>query len=301
MKEINELVRDYKPNGYKKLGNAILINTKDNKMIIKKKENENNIYEYLNSRSFRYYPKIINENDNYRITEYIDEIEMPEEQKMIDMINLVSLLHSKTTFYKEVDEDDYKKIYEDITGNIEYLGSYYIDLITIIESKVYMSPSEYLLARNISKIFSALNYAKNELEKWLEIIENKKKQRFVVLHNNLELSHYIRNDNSYLISWDKSKIDIPIFDLYKLYKKYALTFDFESILKEYEKIYPLLQEEIILFFVLITLPDKIEFTDNEYENTKLISKKIDTIYKTEKLIEEYSKTKKEYTNNKKIQ
>ena len=32
---------------------------------------------------------------------------MPEEQKMIDMINLVSLLHSKTTFYKEVDEDDY--------------------------------------------------------------------------------------------------------------------------------------------------------------------------------------------------
>ena len=214
------------------------------------------------------------------------------------MINLVSLLHSKTTFYKEVDEDDYKKIYEDISGNIEYLKSYYIDLITIIENKVYMSPSEYLLARNISKIFASLNYCENELNKWLEIVENKKKQRFVVLHNNLELDHFIRNNDSYLISWDKSKIDIPIFDLYKLYKKYALVFDFESILKEYEKNYPLLNEEILLFFILVTLPDKIEFIDNEYENTKIVSKKVDIIYKTEKLIEEYFKTKKEYTNNK---
>lgn len=297
MKEINELVRDYKPNGYKKIGNAIIVNTKENKLIIKKKINENNIFEYLNSRSFRYYPKIIDENDNYRITEYIEEIEYPEEQKVIDMINLVSLLHNKTTFYKEVDEDDYKKIYEDIQGNIEYLNSYYIDIITIIESKVYMSPSEYLLARNISKLFASLNYCKNELDKWLEIIESKKKQRFVVLHNNLNLEHYIRNDNSYLISWDKSKIDIPIFDLYKLYKKYALIFDFETILKEYEKNYPLLKEELLLFFILISLPDKIEFTNNEYENTKIVSKKIDMIYKTEKLIEEYSKTKKDYTNN----
>ena len=298
MKEINELIREYKPNGYKKIKNVILIKTKDNKMIIKKKQNTNNIYDYLNSRSFRYYPKIINENENYRITEYIEEVKMPLEQKMIDMINLVSLLHSKTSFYKEVDEADYKKIYEDITGNIEYLGSYYMDLITIIESKVYMSPSEYLLARNISKINSSLNYAKIELEKWLEKLETKKKQRFVVLHNNLELDHYIRGNNSYLISWDKSKIDIPIFDLYKLYKKYALTFDFESILKEYEKIYPLLKEEKMLLFILIALPDKIEFTDNEYENTCLVSKKIDIIYKTEKLIEEYSKEKKENTNNK---
>ncbi len=298
MKEINELIREYKPNGYKKIKNVILIKTKDNKMIIKKKQNTNNIYDYLNSRSFRYYPKIINENENYRITEYIEEVKMPLEQKMIDMINLVSLLHSKTSFYKEVDEADYKKIYEDITGNIEYLGSYYMDLITIIESKVYMSPSEYLIARNISKINSSLNYAKIELEKWLEKLETKKKQRFVVLHNNLELDHYIRGNNSYLISWDKSKIDIPIFDLYKLYKKYALTFDFESILKEYEKIYPLLKEEKMLLFILIALPDKIEFTDNEYENTCLVSKKIDIIYKTEKLIEEYSKEKKENTNNK---
>jgi len=287
MKEINELIRDYKPNGYKKIGNVILVNTKGDKLIIKRKINDNNIYEYLNSRSFRYYPNIIDENDNYRITEYVKEIEMPNEQKIIDMINLTSLLHNKTTFYKEVDEDDYKKIYEDINGNIEYLNSYYIDIITIIESKVYMSPSEYLLARNISKIFNSLNFSKYELDNWYRMVENKKKQRYVVLHNNLELDHFIKNYNPYLISWEKAKIDIPIFDIYKLYKKHCLDFDFSTLFKIYENDYPLLEEERKLLFILISLPDKIEFNDTEYEMTKKIGEMLDYLYKTDDLISPY--------------
>jgi hypothetical protein len=204
---------------------------------------------------------------------------------MLDMIDLVSLLHNKTTYFKEVDEDDYKKIYEDIIGNIEYLNSYYSDLISIIESKVYMSPSQYLLARNISKIFGALEYSRVKIDEWLKIIESKKKQRFVVLHNNLDIDHYIRNDNSYLISWDKAKIDLPIFDLYKLYRRCSLDYDFESILNRYESNYPLLEEEKLLFFILVTLPDKLQLDKSEYENTKLVSKQIDVLYKTEKLIE----------------
>ena len=38
--------------------------------------------------------------DQYEITEYIEDIEMPKEQKMQDMIDLVALLHSKTTHYE---------------------------------------------------------------------------------------------------------------------------------------------------------------------------------------------------------
>ena len=51
---------------------------------------------------------------------------MPDEQKMLDMIDLVGLLHNKTTYYKNIDLDDYKKIYEDIANNIFYISSRYI-------------------------------------------------------------------------------------------------------------------------------------------------------------------------------
>jgi len=290
MQKINSILKKYslKPRRYENNGKVTYIDTDDGRFVIKNKKINQAIYEYLKSRSFDYYPPIISDiNDDYQISEYIEEIYIPDEQKIIDMVDLTALLHNKTTHYKEVDIADYKQIYEDINNNIAYLESYYSDLITLIETKVYMSPSEYLLARNISKIFAALSFAKREIEEWYQLIKDKKKNRFVVLHNNLKLDHFLENRNSYLINWDKSKIDIPIFDLYKLYKCHCLDFDFEEILKRYEQSYPLMEDERKLFFILISLPNIIEFNDTEYNMTKDISAKMDALYKTEIFLSPY--------------
>ncbi len=272
-------------NRYTKNNNVYFIDTRDSKYVVKENKYSTDIYNYLKTRNFNYYPKILNSyNDEYLITEYIKDIDLPKEQKILDMIDLVSLLHYKTTHYKEVTEDDYKEIYEDINNNIEYLYSYYMDLITIIEAKVYMSPSQYLLASNISKLFASLTYAKEELDEWYSEIKEIKKQRLVVLHNNLRLDHFIENDHPYLISWNKSKIGLPIFDIYKLYKKHGLEFDFSEILNRYESKFPLLPTEKRLLFILIVLPDKIEFDKSEYDNTLDVSRVINSLYKTEKLV-----------------
>lgn len=292
MRKYNDILKKYdlKPNKFKIMGKVTVIDTDKGKFVLKEKtRNENNqIFKYLESRSFDYYPKIYSDiYDDVEISEYVEEIDTPSEQKMSDLIEIVSLLHNKTTHYKEVDEDDYKKIYEDISNNINYLKSYYNDILEVIESHIFMSPSEYLFARNSSKIFGSLNYCKKEIEKWYSLVKEKRKQRFVVLHNNLELSHFIKNKNYYLLNWDKSKIDIPVFDLYKLYKKHALEFDFVSLLKKYEKNYPLLEEERLLLFILISLPDRQEFNGDELKLCMKISKMIDYMYKTEKLLSPY--------------
>ena len=289
MKKYNEVLKKFnlKPKKIEFRGKVMIA---DSKYVVKKvrlNEENNDIFSYLESRSFNYYPKVYIKNNEYEISDYISEIEEPVEQKIQDLIDIVSLLHNKTTFYQNINEDDYKKIYEDINNNIEYLTSYYNDILDIIDSHIYMSPSEYLLATNSNKIFGALNYCKKEIKKWLDIMKEKKKQRFVVIHNNLDLSHFIRNKDSYLINWEKSKIDIPIFDLYKLYKRNALNFDFISLLKRYEKNYPLLEEEKLLFFILISLPDKIDFDNKEMKNCIKISKMINYMYKTENLLSPY--------------
>ena len=290
MKQINDILKKYniKPHRYTRNGKVTIVDTEMGNFVIKKNKKNKLIFDYLKSRSFNYYPKIISEdNEEYEISEYIEELEYPNEQKMLDLINLLSLLHTKTTHFKEVDFEDYKQIYEDIKNNIEYLESYYNDLITLIESHVYMSPNEYLLARNISRIFFALNFCKEEIENWYSIIKDKTKQRVVVLHNNLDLTHFFKKDTSYLISWDKAKIGIPIFDLYILYKRQAIDYDFSEILKQYEQNYPLQKDERKLFFILIALPPKIEFDKSTYVITKEISRQMDLMYKTEKLISPY--------------
>ncbi len=273
--------------GYSNEGKSIIVNTDKGKYVFKNSNMNKQVFDYLKSRNFDYIPKCINkEYDDYRIDEYIESFDIPREQKILDLAHLVSLLHSKTTHYKEIDNEDYEEIYDDIKGNLDYLYGYYTDVITKIESKVYMSPSEYLLARNISKVYNMIDECDKSLETWHSFVKEKKNKRNVVLHNNLSLDHFIRNDNSYLISWDKAKIGIPVFDIYKLYKKHALEFDFNVVLKEYEKNYPLLKEEKQLFYVLITMPDIVTFGKDNYENTKQVRNFIMSLEKARNITKE---------------
>ena len=274
--------------------NVRIIDSGSKKFVIKKRDNNlNNLYQYLKSRSFNYFPEILYQTEHYDIYEYINNIEIPSYEKASDIIKLVTLLHSKTTFYKEIDDDTYKELYENITNRIEYLYHYYDDIAEIIEKEEYMSPSNYYFIRNISKVFARLEYSKYHIEKWYSIIEEKKRIRIVNIHNNLSLDHYLLSERPYLISWNKSKKDLPIYDILKLYKKYYKELDFCELLRNYESHYPLLPEERILFFVLISIPEKIEFHDREYNLCKKVQNFYDYLLTTDKLIKDYMPKEKE--------
>lgn len=272
------------PKYFKKVKSATLVN---NEYVLKENKGNNKVFSYLDARNFNYYPSNKVLSDKYVLYEYLKDYNISDDERAIELINLVSLLHSKTTRYNSVSIDDYKKIYEDIDNKIDKLYSYYSDLNELIEQEIYMSPSNYLLVRNISKIYSSLNYCKNELDNWYELVKDNKKERVALIHNNLSLDHLIRNENSYLISWDKSKFDNPIYDLYNFYKSNYEKIEFSSLLEIYQKRYPLKQNELKLFFILISLPDKIEFTNNDFNNCKLVDKMLDYLYKTDSIISPY--------------
>lgn len=155
--------------------NVRIIDSGDEQFVIKRRDKSlDELYQYLKSRSFDYFPEILYQTEHYDIYKYVRESTIPKEEKANDIINLVTLLHSKTTFYKEIDDDTYKQLYENISSRLEYLNNYYNDIATIIEKEEYMSPSNYFFIRNISKLFQALNYCHHQLEKWYDIIHEKK-------------------------------------------------------------------------------------------------------------------------------
>jgi len=268
--------------------NVRIISNEKEQFVIKRRDKSlDDTYHYLKSRSFDYFPKILYKTENYDIYEYIHDAEITKEERAGDIINLVTLLHSKTTFYKEIDDDTYKELYENIIGKLEYLTNYYNDIAEIIEREEYMSPSNYYFIRNISKLFQALNYSRYQIDKWYDIIHEKKRIRIVNLHNNLSLDHYLLDEKPYLISWRQTKKDLPIYDLLKFYKRYYFELDFCDLLRSYEMHYPMLPEEKILFFCLISIPDKIEFDDTEYNMCKKVQQFYEYLTTSEKLIEDY--------------
>ena len=99
MIEIKDILKrnNIKALKYRKLGNSIVV---DDKYIIKKNNKKDDIISYLDNRNFNYYPHIYDKDSNYELVEYLKDTDMPREQKMNDLVKLVSLLHNKTTYYK---------------------------------------------------------------------------------------------------------------------------------------------------------------------------------------------------------
>lgn len=268
-------------------------NTKilDNKIVIKPRVNYDiiNNYNYLKSRAFDYFPYPIEISSDYEVYPYIDNNDEPIEQRAQDLMYLISLLHSKTTFYKEIDTNRIKEIYESIIDKSNYLENYYNNLIEGIEREVYMSPSSYLIARNINIIFGSIYYVKENINKWYKLVENNKNIRNVFIHGNINLDHYRKDDKPYLISFNKSRIDSPIYDLLSFYKNHYLNIPFPDLFKYYESKYPLKEEERLLLFTYMAIPPVIEIDDNEYKMCIKINKIIDYLYKTSNLIMNYQK------------
>lgn len=269
--------------------NAIIYTDLSGKRYVAKKNLNNNIvdiYNYLNSRGFLYLPKLIYFDNYGYVYEYIDDTITPKEQKIEDIIKMDSLLHNKTVYYKDICLDEVKEIYEKLNLKIDNTYNYYDDLINMIESKIYVSPSEYLLLRNCSTIFYCLDFCKNELKNWYDITSTKNKKREVLLHNNLDPSHLIRNEDNILISWDYAKRDLPIYDFIKLYKNNYDKYDFSELYKVYLKKFPLLEEEKKLMFVILFLPRKIKFDSNELKMTIKVGKLFNYLFSTDKLFME---------------
>ena len=175
-------------------------------------------------------------------------------------------------------------IYEELLGRVEYIEDSFNKLIFDVEDNVFMSPSSNILLINSTKVFDSLTFIKKEIDKWYQISIDKNKMRVCLLHNNLELDHYLKNKNDYLISWESSKIDTPIIDIVKLYKKVFLTLDFIDPLKTYLEKFPLNDSEMELLYIMLALPDELILTNDELKNVKNTRIFFDYIYKTENLI-----------------
>lgn len=290
MNSIDLLTKIYKPYKVSIKGKTKIFNCTSGNYVIKEKKNKDikELYNYLSSRNFMYYPKLIEDNrDEVNVYEYVEDNSIDEEQKLIDLIKLISLLHSKTSYYKEITNDKVKEIYEELLGRVEYMEEYFNKIIYNIEDDIFVSPSGNLLLNNSSKIFESLTFLKNEIEEWYKLSIDSDKMRVCLVHNNLELDHYIKNKDEYLISWDNYIIDTPILDIVKLYKNVYITKNFSEALKIYLEKFPLNENEKKLLFIMLVMPNELNLTNDELNNVNTVRKYLDYIYKTENLIRPY--------------
>ena len=288
--EINDILkrRNIHPISYRKIKNVYIVNSRDNSYVIKLNTNNYDIYKYLKSRDFLFFPKNFNNPyDNYDISLYINGLSVNNEQKINDYIKIIALLHKKTSYQREINLDEIKEKYESLNNKLISLRKHYISLNDIIDHHLFLSPSEYLLVRNISLIYSVLDNSEFLLNKVYSVIKNSKSIRVSLLHNNPDLNHLIINDYEYLVSWDKSYFDSPIYEIELFYRKYYRDVDLNDLLKIYENINELTKIEKKILLINLSIPKEIKLTSDIYLDTKLINDEVNYLNKVYELLIKY--------------
>lgn len=277
----------------KVIDNLIIISN-NNKVICKKKCNKDitQLFNYLKSKD---YNNIIESSylNGYLIRDYISEIDITKEERIHELLYLITMLHIKTTHYKNYSLNDIKLFYEKTTDEILKIKKYYIDIVDKNDIYLFLKPSINLLIRNISLILISLDNSKYFLDKWYEIVKNKQRKRVVVNHNNLKLTNMLVSDHSYLINFDNYIIDYPIYDLVSLFKNNYKYIDMIDSFNDYLSKYNLFNEEKYLFLSLLLKINKLDFNENEIINTRYINNLINYLEKVSFFLEKYMKSEKQ--------
>ena len=190
MKTINKIKKELncEIKKYSFFNNIKYIETDIGNFIIKK-SNNNNLFINLERNDFDNYIDYKYKIDEYKVYPYIDDFNIDDNEKGLDVVYLMSKLHNKTSYFKEISEDEVKDVYENKKNKIREINEYYEYLRFIIEEKTYLSPTEIYLLKNISTIFICLDLVDKYLDEWYKIMKDKRRIRVSLIHNNLDLTH----------------------------------------------------------------------------------------------------------------
>ncbi len=283
-------------NKYTYLKDIKVIDTSDEKILIKKKKRYDidKIYKYLDDHNISNYLKPFKITDKDLYFNYLNKKELDNDEVAKHLVYALSDLQNKTTIYKEIDKDKLKEEYDNFNNRISYLEEYYFTMQELIENKVYPSPSEYLFIRNVSIIYSALNYSRNLVHNWYKITKDKKRERYVYAHGKCELSHFITADNDYFISLEKAHLERPPFDFINFFKKNYNDTDMISNFRLYQHRYHYKEEEYLYFLINITIPEKIDIYPSSLNKCLELTNFFDRLKLTSEFILKNEKDKKHY-------
>lgn len=265
-------------------GEKVIETDKGKFFVTPKCNDKEQLFRFLEKRDFPFFLPIYKiDRDSYEIYPYHDDF-MSADDKAVDLIHILSLLHIKTTSYQEVSIDSVKKNYEELLEKVNSLEQYYHQLQEDFESHVYMAPDEYLFIRNVSLLYENLILCKNYINQWYQTKSNSQRERVVLLHKKPWLSNFVDQKTPYFTHWDLSEKGYPIYDFLSFYKKHYLELEMSSLFQIYQSKFQFNDEEKYLFYCLLLLQDKILFSNDHYQNTVVVHQYIIYAFKVKEFV-----------------
>lgn len=283
------------PIKYTLVDNNKIITYPDKTIFIKKRSSYNieEVYKYLDDHAVNNYLKPVEVTDKELIFPYFEKTSLTDDEISKRLVLNLTIWQNKTTTYQKLNLDEVKNFYESTKKEINYLFSYYRDILLQLETKVYYLPTEYLFLRNSSIINRQLKVAADLLEEWYETVKNKERERLVYCHGKCELAHFLPIDDGYFISLEQAHLGRVSDDIENLFRKNFSSIDLVTTYNLYQRKYPYTLDEKLFLFVKLAIPPKIDIYPCNLETNKRLLDFYEQLIDFNKFIlEEQEKEKK---------
>lgn len=283
------------PIKYTLVDNNKIITYPDKTIFIKMRSSYNieEVYKYLDDHAVNNYLKPVEVTDKELIFPYFEKTSLTDDEISKRLVLNLTIWQNKTTTYQKLNLDEVKNFYESTKKEINYLFSYYRDIVLQLETKVYYLPTEYLFLRNSSIINRQLKVAADLLEEWYETVKNKERERLAYCHGKCELAHFLPIDDGYFISLEQAHLGRVSDDIENLFRKNFSSIDLVTTYNLYQRKYPYTLDEKLFLFVKLAIPPKIDIYPCNLETNKRLLDFYEQLIDFNKFIlEEQEKEKK---------
>ncbi|MCC3356539.1 spore coat protein YsxE [Bacillus sp. REN16] len=190
--------------------------------------------------------------------------------------NEIARIHLTTARKQKIDnENEITGHYETIIKKWEERNQILERFVEEAEAKWYMSPFELQFCTYFYEVSLASSFARNQLDKWHELMMEKKSYRTTLTLNNLSDSHFLYDESGkgYLSNFERAGYANPTNDLVSLYFRILKTYptlctDCLEWFASYQSRFPLREEEFYLFLSHLTFPDPIYRCVRNYADQK---------------------------------
>ena len=265
----------------KRWNNYIIIYGENGDYLLKEKDKDKEkIYFTLESIKYPYYLPLLNSyQDSYELYYYFDDEVFDNNIKGKEFLKGLILLHKESIYYDEISDIYIKEYYDKIKKTIDEQFQFYLNLQNNIEVEGFPRLDYYYLLLNISFFYKILTIALDKLELW-KSLDIRKVRKALVLHKDSLSNFSYSSKKSYFIDFSECSHDLLIRDLISFYQENLFQTDMIECFHTYQSFIPFSYDERVLFFCLISIPIKIEFTDNIYQNIVVIQNRLNYIEKT---------------------
>ncbi len=180
---------------------------------------------YLTRQSKLY---VQNTQSYYYLTPWLSSNKLNHQQVIKNLYNAIGEVHAKTKRTQLIQTNTVINTfneYQESCAELYKRALYYVELF---EKNRFMSPFELLVCTQFRMMDNVLSTLNSSIEKFISEIQNDQEWNYSLCHGNLDLTHIIFHNDTYIINWEKANYDNAIADLSTLLKHLVRNYDQSS-------------------------------------------------------------------------